>query len=451
MSALVPACSDDDMLPEAMRGDGDGDRGGAGGEPHSERGGTGGTQDVEMPPPLSDEPLYGEGGTVPDELRLVFRAIPISGVSSATDIAFLPRSDDLAKSSILMLSRSNRIFLIDLEAGVAQVRQSWDFADGAIYDYACAPTNVLLDPDYEQNGYIYISKCSDLETTQLLRFTFDEEEGLADRQVIFETSKPGAQAAWHRMGSMGWESDDILWLLVGDHDDTLPNETAQDVSNPLGSLIRIIPNRKPGGSGHEIPPGNFGERADAPENVHPAIYAYGLRSPWRGTRDSSGRYWVGDVGLGSAEEVNLVVEAGENFGWDKHEGFCVGDCEGFLDPLVAYDRNAQHRYMTEEPMAGGSNQRAIWLGEIYENPVVDRYEGLMDGVVPFGDLFVGFVRGLRAGGRHQVTTDIPIGLLHDVTTWKVGTDGYAYAADLSGTVHVALLDYTVSLDDTDSP
>lgn len=443
-AGLEFGCSDNDPLPRGAESA----SGGAGGQSQSELGGAGGAPNEEMPPsppemppPLRDDPLYGEGGVAPEELRLVFQAIPVPGVRSATDIAFLPHQGDLAKSSLLMLSRDNRVHLVDLESGIASVRQSWDFADDAIYKDACAPTNVLLDRNFEENGFVYISKCAAVETTQLLRFVFDEEEGLSERTVIYETSKPDSQAAWHRMGSMGWESDEILWLLVGDHDDILPNETAQDVSNPLGALVRIMPNRSSGGSGHTIPPGNFAERPEAPENADPAIYAYGLRSPWRGTRDTRGRYWVGDVGLIGAEEVNLIVDAGENFGWSKHQGVCLEDCEGFLDPIAAYDRDLQHRYMTEEPMAGGSNQRAIWVGEIYEDPIVDRYEGLMDGVVPFGDLFVGFVRGLRAGGRHQVTTDIPIGLLRSVSTWKIGSDGYAYAADLSGVLHVALLDY----------
>lgn len=402
-------------------------------------GGAGGGLDES--PPLSTEPLYGEEGTAPSSLRLVFRAIPVPEQGSATDIAFLPAGENLAELSLLMLSRDNRLSLIELEAGVAQVRRSWDFADDAFVEYACAPTNVILDPDFESNRFIYVTKCSEAETTQLLRFVFDEEAGLSDRQVIFETTHPSGQGGWHRMGSMGFETDEILWLFVGDHDDAVPNENAQDVSNSLGALVRIMPNREPGGSGHRIPSGNFAEQPGAPVNTHPALYAYGLRSPWRGTRDSRGRFWVGDVGLQGFEEVNIIVDPGENFGWNVHEGFCLQNCEGFIDPVVAYDRSDEHRYVTEEPMTQDSALRAIWVGEIYENSKVDRYEGLMNGVVPFGDLFAGFVRGLTAGGRPEVKMDAPIGLLRDVTTWKVGPDGYAYAADLSGNLHVALLDY----------
>lgn len=340
-----------------------------------------------------------------------------------------------------MLTRQNAIHLVEIEGGVAEVRRSWDFADDSFFEYACAPTNILLDSEFLDNHFIYVTKCAEATRTQLLRFVFDEESGLSDRQVIFETTLEEGDNGWHRMGSMGWESTEILWLLVGDHDDAVPNENAQDLSNPLGALVRIKPNRTVGGSGHDIPAGNFAEQPGAPENTHPALYAYGLRSPWRGTRDARGRYWVGDVGFEGFEEVNLIIDPGENFGWNTHEGPCLSECEGFFDPIVSYDRSATHQYITDEPMAGGMNLRAIWVGEIYENPTIDRYEGLMNGVVPFGDLFVGFVRGLRAGGRPELQMDAPIGRLYNVTTWKVGSDGYAYAADLAGTLHVALLDY----------
>ncbi len=434
------SCSDEDAVPVdgGLGGLISSSGGSAGGSGSPNAGGEGGDTAESDPP---DEPLYGEGGVAPEELRLTFQEISIPDISTATDFAFLPPGDDLSNLSVLVLSRNNEIHLVGLENGEADVRRSWDFADDAFVQYACAPTNVLLDRDFSQNHFIYITKCAEVDTTQLLRFTFDEEEGLSDRQVIFETTLPGTTNGWHRMGSMGWESDHVLWLLVGDHSDEEGNENAQDLSNPLGALVRIVPKRESGRGGHGIPPGNFASQRNAPANVHPAIYAYGLRSPWRGTRDSLGRYWVGDVGEYGFEEVNLVVDPGENFGWNAHEGFCEDNCEGLIDPVVAYDRDSQQPYVLEEPMAGGSSQRAVWVGEIYDSPHVDRYEGLMDGVVPFGDLFVGFVRGLRAGGRPQANYDAPIGLLGDVTSWKVGPDGYAYAADLRGNLHVALLDY----------
>jgi hypothetical protein len=276
-----------------------------------------------------------------------------------------------------------------------------------------------------------------------MRYTFSPEDGPQDPAIIFETELEEGQALdeWHRIGSMGWEEDGVLWFLSGDH---FHDEWAQVFENPMGSVQRILPNREVGGEGHEIPDGNMQISmggAGQGESVDPGLFAYGLRSPWRGTRDSLGRYWVGDVGLVDIEEVNLVTEAGQNFGWNVHEGPCQSDCEGYQDPLVSYDRSDNHPYVDEDPETVDSSQRAIWVGEIYENPRHDRYAGMMNGVVPYGDLFTGWVRGLRADEEGSVTMDQSIGHLVYVTAWEVSPDGYAYALDLGGQLHVALLDF----------
>jgi hypothetical protein len=55
--------------------------------------------------------------------------------------------------------------------------------------------------------------------------------------------------------------------------------------------------------------------------ARPEIWAYGFREPWRFTFDrETGDLWLGDVGQGQFEEVDLV-RAGENFGWNVIEGF----------------------------------------------------------------------------------------------------------------------------------
>ena len=89
----------------------------------------------------------------------------------------------------------------------------------------------------------------------------------------------------------------------------------------MGGLLRIIPNREDGGDGYTLPAGNMAAVGGFPES-DPALFVYGLRSPWRGSRDSLGRIWVGDVGQGLVEEVNLITAVGQNFGWATHEGPC---------------------------------------------------------------------------------------------------------------------------------
>ena len=67
---------------------------------------------------------------------------------------------------------------------------------------------------------------------------------------------------------------------------------------------------------YRIPPDNpdFGPGAD------PALYATGLRNPFKGKVDlQTGAFMVADVGEGAREEINFV-RPGDNLGWPAFEG-----------------------------------------------------------------------------------------------------------------------------------
>src|SRR5690606_5471629 len=99
----------------------------------------------------------------------------------------------------------------------------------------------------------------------------------------------------------------------------------------LGSLVRVVPSE---GGGFTVPGDNpfAGEAGKSG-----AVWAYGLRSPWRATLDARGRYWIGDVGEATHEEVTLVRGPGENLGWPSIEGPCGDDCGDTTPPLVSWD------------------------------------------------------------------------------------------------------------------
>jgi glucose/arabinose dehydrogenase len=122
-----------------------------------------------------------------------------------------------------------------------------------------------------------------------------------------------------------------------------PDRNAQDLSRPLGKLVRIAP--RPGG-GYRVPAGNpFRGRAGA----RPEIYAYGLRNPYRFSFDrASGDLTIGDVGQDRVEEVDWVrntrgtgraPRGGMNFGWSVFEGnerYRSGSAPGALAPAVTH-------------------------------------------------------------------------------------------------------------------
>lgn len=380
-------------------------------------------------------PVYDEDGDPPGELRLRFERVPLSQSGGGTDMVFLPN-----EPRILMTLRGGSLLYANFEDGETSVIAVWDFDEELITDGACGPTNILLDPDFEENSFIYVSYCVDDAVTRLVRYTWSKALGPTQPAVIFETVLEEPLDYWHRFGSMGFEEGGVMWFFLGEH---FHPDFAQDFQGPHGALHRIIPNREPGGMGYTPAPGNMtagmgGAGSDL--TPFPSLYAYGLRSPWRATRDSLGRYWVGDVGHGAYEEVNIIDSPGQNFGWPIHEGPCEGDCGEFVDPVAYYSRSEADAYFTEDPLTVAATRRAIWVGEIYQNPSVDRYADLMDDVVIFGDLFTGWVRALRADEDGTIIMDKAVGHLENVTQWRVAPDGYAYALDLSGQLHVALLD-----------
>lgn len=382
-----------------------------------------------------------DSGPRPTELKLRFQSMSVPGAADATDFVFLPGSQEM----LLTTSKGELVHAV-LEGDSVRGLKRWGVEEATLTEAACGPTNVLLDPEFADNGFVYITYCVDESVTHLARHRWSARDGLGPATVIFETVIEEPQDLWHRFGSIGFEPDGrTLWALSGDH---FLSREAQDPRNPLGAVLRIVPDRSPDGAGHTYPEGNM---ADDDETIHPAVFAYGLRSPWRGTRDSQGRLWIAEVGLGKVEEINLLTEVGQNFGWPTYEGPCRvvrGEggapsdepCEGFVDPIAHHTREGDDPYLIDDPLAEPAVRRAIWLGQIYEKPARDRYAGLMDGVVVFGEFYTGWVRALRVNARGEVTFDRPIGHLVHVTQWRTGPDGYAYALDIHGVLHRAQLE-----------
>ena len=112
----------------------------------------------------------------------------------------------------------------------------------------------------------------------------------------------------------------------------------------MGSFVRIDVDSTNGDRPYDIPPDNpflVAHRKD--KTIRPEIWAIGFREPWRFSFDRlTGDLWVGDVGQAKYEEV-LLVNGGENHGWNVREGYSAfsdefkREGETFTDPLFAYE------------------------------------------------------------------------------------------------------------------
>lgn len=173
----------------------------------------------------------------------------------------------------------------------------------------------------------------------------------------------------HRGGGLVFGDDDFLYLTTGDQ---TAFRKSQDIRNNLdGGVLRLDVDMDPfrshpprrnmpddhgfsdeiTGNGYWIPNDNpF--LSPSGQNFE-EYYSMGHRNPHRMTKDrATGDLYIGEVGLGRHEEIN-VVKKGGNFGWPVYEGRYKGNlCGNTLynnmpheEPLVAFPRSVANAIM----------------------------------------------------------------------------------------------------------
>lgn len=356
-------------------------------------------------------------GAATRELRVEFEELPLEGEPSfVTDFAFYPDGS----SDFLTLSKDGRLRRYRLgDAGAALVA-SWGVA-GVHDEQDCGALSLAFEPDLEQERYLYVGACVGLSGSQVLRLSLDADGNVVEGSEvsIIYVGHELATRAWHNVGSIGFEPGGVMWALFGDK---AQRGAARDLSTNLGKLVRIVPSRKPGVGGYEPAPDN----PQLPASANPDIYALGLRSPFRGTRDSRGFYWIGDVGGDLFEEVNLAAAPGMDFGWSEFEGPC-SDCSTAISPLLYWPQTPDANYVLDDPDSESTSARVAWAGPEVVAHEPDRYRGRLAGTVLFGDYCAGFVRHGRVDDAGALTLDAPLGHLNNASALRQHADGYVYA------------------------
>ena len=365
------------------------------------------------------------GTPEPPDLHLRFEEVDLEAPPpNLTDFTFFPNGTDfLALSKLGEVVHYRLVEADDPDEGASGAERLGEFQlPGVHTETDCGAISLVLDNDFDENQIFYLAKCTSQQASGVYRYVFDAEDyaSIADSEaLIIVASEPASERAWHNVGSLNMDADGNLWVPFGDK--TI-DANAQDRANNLGALLRIVPNRTPGESGYTPAPDNpfVGE-----DDASPDIYAYGLRSPWRATLDQQGRPWFGDVGSVLVEELNVVTEPGQNFGWSNAEGVCVDDCTGLTDPVTTWDRNPDHDYLVEDPEAPALSVRVATVATSYDPSVNDRYQGTMDDQMLFGDACLGFVRAIEF--TDHLVSDVPVGHLRTAAAMHQAADGYIYA------------------------
>ena len=208
---------------------------------------------------------------------------------------------------------------------------------------------LAIDPDHDHNGHVWIFYSTERPPFRNRLSRFREVGGqLVEETIVLET--PDLENDIHNGGCLRFAGDKTLFLSTGD--DFLFAETSQDPFDLRGKILHINRDGSPA-------PGNpylDGEHGD------PRVWAIGLRNPWRfNLQPESETLFIGDVGGGAWEELNLGVPGG-NYGWPILEGPEPEGVEGMVYPVYAY----RHTSELGHAIIGGDHAPAINFPVQYE-------------------------------------------------------------------------------------
>ncbi len=256
---------------------------------------------------------------------------------------------------------------------------------------------LAFHPDFATNGSVYLN-FSELVGGVVRSVTAEftsADGGLTldpnSERVLMTVAKPAAN---HNGGNVEFGPDGFLYVGLGDGGGSGdPDENAQNTRTLLGKMLRIDVNAQPGGAPYAIPAGATGNPFAGNPLCNaigtgiqqcPEIYALGLRNPWRWSFDrQSGDLWVGDVGQGRFEEID-IIERGGNYGWDVREGaHCfepMTGCAtaGLIDPVAEYGRNLGFS------ITGGYVYRGLQTTQIAGRYVFADFGGMIASLAPDG-------------------------------------------------------------------
>lgn len=246
----------------------------------------------------------------------------VDGLEHPWALAFLPNGD------ILVTERPGRVRLVrggELLADPLQgAPEVWVGNQGGMLDIALAP-------DFSRSNLVYFTYSKAIAggpaTTAVARARF-ENDRFHNVEDVFVANAPGDGR--HFGSRLVFDHDGMLFVSVGERGQLEP---AQDLSNHVGTTIRIHPDgRAPADNPFVGQPGAL-----------PEIYSYGHRNvQGMAVHPETGDVWQNEHGPRGGDEINLI-RAGSNYGWplanwaNHYSGEVIptyDEVEGVVAPLA---------------------------------------------------------------------------------------------------------------------
>jgi glucose/arabinose dehydrogenase len=407
---------------------------------------------------MAGPPAEPKGMRTLGPLALAFSLLAAPAAPAGAELLEL-LTDEAAQPIYLTHAGDDRLFIVERQ-GAVRVFQNGALLPDPFLDISSRVDgsgeggllSIAFHPDYATNGAFYVSYTTDDPdtgfTSVISRFHVSAgDPNVADpaEDVLLENEQPFTN---HNGGQIAFGPDDMLYVGFGDGGDANdPGCRAQRTDTWHGKLLRLEVD--PTGTAapfYTIPADN---PFDAPaDGILDEIWDLGLRNPWRFSFDrEEDHLWIGDVGQGSVEEVDLEAfpsAGGFNYGWKVMEGnFCANpgadncpgsvpgcDAAAYTPPIDQYAHQAGNRSIT-----GGYVYRGVQAPGFAGNYV-------------FGDYGSGRIFVLRevSPGQWQRSTILAGGA--SWASFGEGADGELYALDLPGG-NVYRLDLTAAISAAD--
>ena len=206
--------------------------------------------------------------------------------------------------------------------------------------------DVILHPDYADNGIIYLSYAEsgvgDTRGAAVVRGVLEiGERGsrLSNAEVIWR-QYPKVLDDGHYGHRLAFDDAGYLWVSSGDRQKFTP---AQDMQSNMGKILRL---HEDGSIPSDNPFVNYREEEPLVDGVGPydEIWTLGHRNPLGMAFDGEGQLWAIEMGPADGDELNRI-ERGANYGYpivsngDHYDGREIPDHDTrpeFKKPMITW-------------------------------------------------------------------------------------------------------------------
>lgn len=328
----------------------------------------------------------------------VWADVIVTGLDSPWGLEFLPDGDLLIAERNGHLSRftpeKERIEI----TGLPPIRTG---GQGGLMD-------LQLHPDYDKNGWIYMSysyfdeKNRDLSNTAIIRARL-KEDSLTDLEYLYK-GRPTVSTHHHFGSRIAFDGKGYMYFSIGERGRR--DEFPQSIDNSNGKIHRLFDDGR-------IPPDNPFVNVEGAEK---SIYSYGHRNPQGlSIHPVTGEIWESEHGPRGGDEINLILK-GQNYGW----------------PVISFGINYDGTIFTTDTAKEGMMQPVYYYvpsiapcGQTFLTST--RYKGWENNLL-IGSLRFQYLERVALEGHKVVETERLLEGIGRVRNVRVSPDGYIYVA-----------------------